>query len=167
MGQLSLNSVTDEYYIAACNETEQSLAVRKQMIRYLSRVSDKNKPLFMFNQKLKVGRSEESDGEGCGTPRFSVVSFVFQWRQFWLLLILTNQRKKNVLAHFLEAHHGGPRLPRKTHSWLAAPRQLHDWLDRFPLILQLDVLNDYPSTHRCAKEKRVNALYLMLFAKLI
>lgn len=78
MGQLSLNSVTDEYYIAACNETEQSQAVRKQMIRYLSRVSDKNKPLFMFNQKLKVGRSEESDGEGCGTPRFSVVSFVFQ-----------------------------------------------------------------------------------------
>lgn len=78
MGQLSLNSVTDEYYIAACNETEQSMAVRKQMIRYLSRVSDKNKPLFMFNQKLKVGRSEESDGEGCGTPRFSVVSFVFQ-----------------------------------------------------------------------------------------
>jgi len=49
MGQLSLNSVTDEYYIAACNETEQSQAVRKQMIRYLSRVSDKNKPLFMFN----------------------------------------------------------------------------------------------------------------------
>ncbi len=49
ISHLSLNSVTDEYYIAANNESEQSQAVRKQMVRYLSRVSDKNKPLFVFN----------------------------------------------------------------------------------------------------------------------
>ena len=74
IGQLSVNSVTDEYYIAACDESEHSQAVKRQMIRYLSRVADRNKPLFMFNQKLKVGQSQESDENG--TPRFSVVSFV-------------------------------------------------------------------------------------------
>lgn len=74
IGQLSVNSVTDEYYIAACDESEHAQAVKQQMIRYLSRVADRNKPLFMFNQKLKVGQSQESDSNG--TPRFSVVSFV-------------------------------------------------------------------------------------------
>lgn len=74
IGQLSINSVTDEYYIAATDESEHAQLVRRQMIRYLSRVSDRNKPLFMFNQKLKVGQSHESDERG--TPRFSVVSFV-------------------------------------------------------------------------------------------
>jgi hypothetical protein len=49
ISHLSLNSVTDEYFIAANAEPEPSQAVRKQMARYLSRVSDKNKPLFVFN----------------------------------------------------------------------------------------------------------------------
>ena len=31
------------------------------MLKYLSRVSDKNKPLFMFNQKLKTGNSQDID----------------------------------------------------------------------------------------------------------
>lgn len=48
------------------------------MIRYLHKVNDRNKPLFIFNQKLKVGASQDSQqsGESVGTPRFSVVSFV-------------------------------------------------------------------------------------------
>jgi hypothetical protein len=57
IGQLSLNSVTDKSYIAAYRESDNDKAIKKQMIRYLSRVSDRNKPLFMFNQKFKMGSS--------------------------------------------------------------------------------------------------------------
>jgi hypothetical protein len=48
------------------------------MLNYLSRVSDKNKPLFMFNQKLKTGNSKDIDlDDSSGTPRFnSLISLV-------------------------------------------------------------------------------------------
>lgn len=74
-----MNSVTDEYYIAAQSETDsqQNSVVKREMIRYLSRVADRTKPLFVFNQKHKLGLSEDSDDSN-GTPRFSVVSFVLK-----------------------------------------------------------------------------------------
>jgi hypothetical protein len=51
IGHLSVNSVTDEYYIAAQSETDSqhNSMVKKEMLRYLSRVADRNKPLFVFN----------------------------------------------------------------------------------------------------------------------
>jgi len=51
IGHLSVNSVTDEYYIAAQSDTDSqhNILVKKEMIRYLSRVADRNKPLFVFN----------------------------------------------------------------------------------------------------------------------
>ena len=46
------------------------------MVRFLSRVADKNKPLFVFNQKMKMrGDSSDSDS-GAGTPSFSMVSII-------------------------------------------------------------------------------------------
>jgi len=51
VGHISVNSVTDEHYYRANSDSDsQSNAfVKKQMIRYLSRVHDRNKPLFVFN----------------------------------------------------------------------------------------------------------------------
>jgi hypothetical protein len=75
---VSVNSVTDERYIEAQSESSQCQQHKQKMIRYLHKVNDRNKPLFIFNQKLKVGASQDSQqsGESVGTPRFSVVSFV-------------------------------------------------------------------------------------------
>ncbi len=77
---LSFNSVTDEQYIAAASisESEHNKLEKTEMINYLSRVSDKNKPLFMFNQKLKTGNSQDIDlDDSSGTPRFnSLISLV-------------------------------------------------------------------------------------------
>jgi hypothetical protein len=46
---VSLNSVTDEQYIQAQSESDQCQQNKKQMIRYLHKVNDRNKPLFIFN----------------------------------------------------------------------------------------------------------------------
>ena len=52
---MSVNSVTDNNFIIHKGEDAQScdsndhFSIKKQMIRYLSRVADRNKPLFVFN----------------------------------------------------------------------------------------------------------------------
>ena len=46
---VSVNSVTDERYIEAQSESSQCQQHKKQMIRYLHKVNDRNKPLFIFN----------------------------------------------------------------------------------------------------------------------
>jgi len=45
------------------------------MIRYLSRVADRNKPLFVFNQKLRL-RDDSSSSDDAGTPSFSMVTLI-------------------------------------------------------------------------------------------
>ena len=45
--------------------------MKKEMIRYLSRILDKNKPLFVFNARL----GDESENE-CGTPSFSMITLI-------------------------------------------------------------------------------------------
>ena len=57
------------------------MQAKKEMMRYLSRVHDKNKPLFVFNQKLNTGKNKKralknDDSDSLGTPRWSCVSIV-------------------------------------------------------------------------------------------
>jgi len=51
---MSVNSVTDGNFILHEGDTQSHdsndhFSIKKQMIRYLSRVADRNKPLFVFN----------------------------------------------------------------------------------------------------------------------
>ena len=51
---MSVNSVTDGSFMvhgddAASHDSNEYFSIKKQMIRYLSRVADRNKPLFVFN----------------------------------------------------------------------------------------------------------------------
>ena len=51
---MSVNSVTDGNFIlhegdAQSHDSNDHFSIKKQMIRYLSRVADRNKPLFVFN----------------------------------------------------------------------------------------------------------------------
>ena len=51
---MSVNSVTDGNFIlhegdAKSQDSNDHFSIKKQMIRYLSRVADRNKPLFVFN----------------------------------------------------------------------------------------------------------------------
>lgn len=51
---MSVNSVTDGNFIlhdgdAQSHDSNEPFSIKKQMIRYLSRVADRNKPLFVFN----------------------------------------------------------------------------------------------------------------------
>lgn len=43
------------------------------MIRFLSRILDKNKPLFVFNTRL----GNDSDNEA-GTPSFSMITLIHE-----------------------------------------------------------------------------------------
>jgi hypothetical protein len=76
--QMSINSVTD-YMRHADDNSEDSnqdyYSIKKQMIRYMSRVADRNKPMFVFNQKLNLGRDSEDDSD-TGTPSFSLVALI-------------------------------------------------------------------------------------------
>ena len=49
-------------------------STKKQMIRFLSRILDKNKPLFVFNTRLGADDSED----GCGTPSFSMITLIHE-----------------------------------------------------------------------------------------
>ena len=77
---MSVNSVTDNNFIIHKGEDAQScdsndhFSIKKQMIRYLSRVADRNKPLFVFNQKLNLGG--DSSDDDTGTPSFSLVALI-------------------------------------------------------------------------------------------
>ena len=51
---MSVNSVTDEKHYMRhddenSNDSNNHYSIKKQMLRYLSRVADRNKPLFVFN----------------------------------------------------------------------------------------------------------------------
>jgi len=77
---MSVNSVTDGNfcYVAgddtASHDSNDHFSIKKQMIRYLSRVADRNKPLFVFNQKINCG--DTSDEDDTGTPSFSLVALI-------------------------------------------------------------------------------------------
>ena len=78
---MSVNSVTDGNFAyvagddAASHDSNDHFSIKKQMIRYLSRVADRNKPLFVFNQKLNLG-GDTSDEDDTGTPSFSLVALI-------------------------------------------------------------------------------------------
>ena len=57
------------------NDSNNYYSIKKQMIRYLSRVADRNKPMFVFNQKLNLG-GNSSDDSDTGTPSFSLVALI-------------------------------------------------------------------------------------------
>ncbi len=77
---MSVNSVTDNNFQVHKGEDAHScdsndhFSIKKQMIRYLSRVADRNKPLFVFNQKLNLGG--DSSDDDTGTPSFSLVALI-------------------------------------------------------------------------------------------
>lgn len=77
---MSVNSVTDHNFIirgkddGASEDSNDHFSIKKQMIRYLSRLADRNKPLFVFNQKLNLG-GDSSDSD-TGTPSFSLVALI-------------------------------------------------------------------------------------------
>lgn len=54
MMHMSVNSVVDNNFAAIAadvqsHDSNDHFSIKKQMIRYLSRVADRNKPLFVFN----------------------------------------------------------------------------------------------------------------------
>lgn len=46
-------------------------ATKREMIRFLSRVLDRNKPLFVFNSKV-----QDDESSGIGTPCFSMIALI-------------------------------------------------------------------------------------------
>ena len=79
---MSVNSVTDGNFILhegdnQSHDSNDHFSIKKQMIRYLSRVADRNKPLFVFNQKLNLGGDSSEDDTG--TPSFSLVALIEKW----------------------------------------------------------------------------------------
>jgi hypothetical protein len=44
------------------------------MVRFLSRILDRNKPLFVFNTRL----NSEDPGDGAGTPSFSMITLIHE-----------------------------------------------------------------------------------------
>ena len=82
--QMSAHSVTDERFIvrdgnhdATSFDSNEYTNTKRQMLRYMSRVADKNKPLFVFNQKLNL--NDLVDESDTGTPSFSLVALMDQW----------------------------------------------------------------------------------------
>lgn len=50
---------------------------KEEMLRFLNRVLDRNKPLFLFNSKVDDNR----DGD-TGTPSFSMIALIEKWKSF-------------------------------------------------------------------------------------
>lgn len=46
---------------------------KQEMLKFLNRVLDRNKPLFLFNSKLNMGIDSHGD---TGTPSFSVITLI-------------------------------------------------------------------------------------------
>lgn len=44
------------------------------MIRFLSRILDRNKPLFVFNTRL----ADDDNESGAGTPSFSMITLIHE-----------------------------------------------------------------------------------------
>ena len=49
-------------------------STKKEMIRYLSRILDRNKPLFVFNTRL----GNNDSGDGLGNPSFSMITLIHE-----------------------------------------------------------------------------------------
>jgi hypothetical protein len=49
-------------------------STKKEMIRFLSRILDRNKPLFVFNTRLNA----DDDDNGAGTPSFSMITLIHE-----------------------------------------------------------------------------------------
>ena len=47
---------------------------KKEMVRFLSRILDRNKPLFVFNTRL----NRDDLDSGYGTPSFSVITLIHE-----------------------------------------------------------------------------------------
>lgn len=45
------------------------------MIKFLSRIMDKNKPLFVFNSKINLD-NERTSFNDAGTPSFSMIALI-------------------------------------------------------------------------------------------
>jgi hypothetical protein len=77
--RIEINSVTDSYLRNNEDDDEPPNknygSIKKEMIKYLSRVADKNKPMFVFNQKLNLGGDSDTDSS-CDTPKFSLVALI-------------------------------------------------------------------------------------------
>ena len=46
-------------------------STKKEMVRFLSRILDRNKPLFVFNTRVN-----NDDDNGAGTPSFSMITLI-------------------------------------------------------------------------------------------
>ena len=66
------------------------------MIRFLSRILDRNKPLFVFNTRLNY----EEEGDGPGTPSFSMITLIHEndWKHFKFYII---KEKVIIYLYFL------------------------------------------------------------------
>jgi len=55
-------------------DSDNQKGTKKEMIRFLSRILDRNKPLFVFNTRL----NSEDPGDGAGTPSFSMITLIHE-----------------------------------------------------------------------------------------
>jgi len=64
---------TDNHSSRSFDSSDQK-STKKEMIRFLSRILDRNKPLFVFNTRL----NHDEDGGGAGTPSFSMLTLIHE-----------------------------------------------------------------------------------------
>ena len=67
------NPKSDNHSSRSFDSSDQK-STKKEMIRFLSRILDRNKPLFVFNTRLNA----EEDAEGAGTPSFSMITLIHE-----------------------------------------------------------------------------------------
>ena len=67
------NPKSDNHSSRSFDSSDQK-QTKKEMIRFLSRILDRNKPLFVFNTRLNA----EDEGDGAGTPRFSMLTLIHE-----------------------------------------------------------------------------------------
>ena len=58
------------------------------MVRFLSRILDRNKPLFVFNTRVN-----NDDDNGAGTPSFSMITLIQEndWIELFIYIININR----------------------------------------------------------------------------
>ena len=61
-------------YSSRSYDSSDQKSTKKEMIRFLSRILDRNKPLFVFNTRLNA----EEDEDGYGTPSFSMITLIHE-----------------------------------------------------------------------------------------
>lgn len=74
MGKTSARDANNEYYSSRSGDSSEQRSTKKEMIRFLSRILDRNKPLFVFNTRLNA----EEDEDGAGTPSFSMITLIHE-----------------------------------------------------------------------------------------